>query len=306
LGQNDRVRQLAGHRATARLLDLTGSVGAVVAVLDIAPSPAVPRRGTVLLVPGYTGTKEDFAPLLDPLADRGHRVVTMDQPGQYESVGPDDAAAYSVQWLGAVVRAVAAALLAEDHAREDGRAGGTAHLLGHSFGGLVAREAVIGAPELFRSLVLLGSGPAAIGGSRKDRMTYIEPLLENGGMPAVYEAAEQLARLDPSWQAAPAELQAFLKTRFLASSGHGLKGMGDALLTEPDRVEELRAVGLPMLVCHGEHDDAWLPVTQAAMAQRLGARHEVIPGAVHSPAVEAPEPTVTALAGFWADVEKPR
>jgi pimeloyl-ACP methyl ester carboxylesterase len=299
------VRQLASHRALARRLDLTDETGSVVAILDTPPSPAVPRRGTVLLVPGYTGTKEDFAPILDPLAARGHRVVTMDQPGQYESPGPDDPAAYNVYWLGAVVRAVAAALLAEDHAAEDGRAGGSVHLLGHSFGGLVAREAVIGAPELFRSLVLLGSGPAAIGGSRKDRMTYIEPLLETGGMLAVYEAAEQLARLDPSWQAAPPELQAFLKTRFLASSGHGLKGMGDALISEPDRVDELRAAGLPMLVCHGEHDDAWLPVTQADMAERLGARHEVVPGAMHSPAVEAPEPTVAVLAGFWADVETP-
>ncbi|MDQ1675447.1 MAG: hypothetical protein QOC93_591 [Actinomycetota bacterium] len=297
------VRQLARHRARTRRLDLTDETGNIVAILDTPPAPAVPRRGTVLLVPGYTGTKEDFAPLLDPLADLGHRVVTMDQPGQYQSAGPDDPAAYNVYWLGAVVRAVAAALLAEDHAAEDGRAAGTVHLLGHSFGGLVAREAVIGAPELFRSLVLLGSGPAAIGGSRKDRMTYIEPLLESGGMLAVYEAAEQLARLDAGWQAAPAELQAFLKTRFLASSGYGLKGMGDALLTEPDRVEELRATGRPVLVCHGEHDDAWLPGTQAEMATRLGARHEVIPGAMHSPAVEAPEPTVPVLAGFWADVE---
>jgi pimeloyl-ACP methyl ester carboxylesterase len=79
--------------------------------------------------------------------------------------------------------------------------------------------------------------------------------------------------------------------------------MGDALLTEPDRVEELKAVGLPLLVCHGEHDDAWLPVTQAAMARRLGARHEVITDAVHSPAVEAPESTVEVLAGFWKDVD---
>jgi pimeloyl-ACP methyl ester carboxylesterase len=79
--------------------------------------------------------------------------------------------------------------------------------------------------------------------------------------------------------------------------------MGDALLTEPDRVDELRAAGLPLLVSHGEHDDAWLPVTQRKMAERLGSRHEVIAGAVHSPAVEAPAETVEVLASFWADVE---
>jgi pimeloyl-ACP methyl ester carboxylesterase len=190
---------------------------------------------------------------------------------------------------------VAAALAADG--------GGPVHLLGHSFGGLVTREAVIAEPDLFRSLVLLGSGPAAIGGERKDRMAYLEPLLRHGGMPAVYAAVEELAKLDPTWSASPAELREVLRVRFLASSGPGLKGMGDALLAEPDRVDELAAVGLPLLVCHGEHDDAWLPATQAAMARRLRARHEVVAGAVHSPAVEAPADTVAVLSDFWADVE---
>ena len=43
-----------------------------------------------------------------------------------------------------------------------------------------------------------------------------------------------------------------------------------------------------MLVAHGEADDAWLPHVQADMAQRLGARHEVINNSIHSPAVENP------------------
>jgi pimeloyl-ACP methyl ester carboxylesterase len=284
------VKQLAAHRATPRRLEVAH---AVVAVLDTPAAPEVPRRGTALLVPGYTGTKEDFAAILDGLADQGYRVVAMDLPGQYESVGPDDAATYTVSWLGTVVRGVAAAL-----AREESHA---VHLVGHSFGGLVTREAAIAEPTLFRSLTLLCSGPAAIGGSRKDRMAYVEPLLAAGGMQAVYDALESLARLDPTWSASPAELREFLRVRFLASSGPGLKGMGDALLTEPDRVDELRAAGLPLMVCYGENDDAWMPATQAAMAERLGARREVIPGSAHSPAVEEPQATVKALAAFWND-----
>jgi pimeloyl-ACP methyl ester carboxylesterase len=282
------VRQLARHRAETRRLSVAE---AVLAVLDTPAAPDVPRHGTALLVPGYTGTKEDFAPVLDGLADHGHRVVAMDQPGQYESVGPDDPAAYTVTWLGSVVRAVAATF------------GEPVHLLGHSFGGLVVREAAIADPALFRSVTLLGSGPAALGGPRKDRMAYLGPLLEAGGMQAVYEGVEQLARMDPTWSASPAELREFLRVRFLASSGPGLQGMGDALLNEPDRVDELRATGLPLLVCHGEHDDAWVPATQEAMARRLGSRHEVIAGAAHSPAVEAPEDTLEVLTRFWRDTE---
>jgi pimeloyl-ACP methyl ester carboxylesterase len=38
------------------------------------------------------------------------------------------------------------------------------------------------------------------------------------------------------------------------------------------------------------------------MAHRLGARHEVIPGAIHSPAIENPPRTVEVLLDFWASV----
>ena len=63
---------------------------------------------------------------------------------------------------------------------------------------------------------------------------------------------------------------------------------------------ELGAIGLPILVAHGEADDAWLPHVQAEMAQRLGARHEVINNSIHSPAVENPPRTLEVLLDFWA------
>ncbi|OMQ16391.1 alpha/beta hydrolase, partial [Modestobacter sp. VKM Ac-2676] len=40
---------------------------------------------------------------------------------------------------------------------------------------------------------------------------------------------------------------------------------------------------------------------QAEMAERLGARHEVIPQAVHSPAIENPARTLAVLLDFLAD-----
>ena len=51
------------------------------------------------MVAGYTGSKEDFAPLLAPLSASGYRVVAIDQRGQYESPGPDDPSRYSVAEL---------------------------------------------------------------------------------------------------------------------------------------------------------------------------------------------------------------
>ncbi len=254
-----------------------------VAVLDAGDGPAV------LFVPGYTGTKEDFALLLPLLAEAGVRAVAMDLPGQYETPGPDDPAAYTPETLSRAVLAVAAQL-------------DRPHLVGHSFGGLVSRAAVIADRVAVRSLVLMGSGPSAIGGDRRERMAALEPVLAAGGMPAVYEALESIAAADPTWAAMPVEQRAFLRRRFLAGSAAGLQGMGDALRAERDRVAELEAAGLPMLVLYGEHDDAWPPAVQAAMAERLGAPTVVIADAIHSPAAQQPAATARALLDFWAEV----
>src|SRR3954454_8558825 len=282
----DDLRQLAAHDAAPVVL--AGRSGPL-AALDTgsAEGPAV------LLVAGYTGSKEDFAPLLSPIADAGLRAVAIDQRGQFESPGPEDPAGYTIAELAADIRTVARQL------REE--LPGPLHLLGHSFGGLVARAAVLAEPALFDSLTLLGSGPARITGPRAELLQHLSPLLEAGGVQLVNDTLEQLAMTDPRAQAVPAPTREFLTRRFLANSAAGLRGMADAMLAEPDRVAELAATGVPVLVAHGIADDAWSPAVQADMARRLGARHEVIRHAVHSPAIENPADTLRALLSFWAD-----
>ncbi|SDC04513.1 Lysophospholipase, alpha-beta hydrolase superfamily [Geodermatophilus telluris] len=283
----DDLRQLADHDATPRTL--SGRAGPLAALDTGGPG----ARGTVLMVAGFTGSKEDFAPLLAPLAADGFRVVAIDQRGQYESPGPDDPAAYAVAELAADVLAVASVLAGET---------GPPHLLGHSFGGLVARAAVLADPTAFRSLTLLGSGPAALTGPRVALLDHLGPLLDAGGVELVSDTLEQLAMTDPRAQAVPAPTRAFYTRRFLRNTAAGLRGMADAMTTEPDRVAELAATGVPVLVAHGEADDAWPPRVQADMAARLGARHEVVPRAVHSPAVENAPHTLRVLESFWSSV----
>ncbi len=276
------MRQLAPHHAAARLLDLPSGR---VAALDAVPAGA--PVATVLMLPGFTGSKEDFAPLLDPLAADGYRVVAVDLPGQYQSPGPDDRDAYAVDRLAAVVNEVAGTLP------------GPVHLLGHSFGGLVARAAVLAEPARYRSLVLLCSGPAGIDGGRRERMARLEPYAAQG-MAALQAAMEREAAADPGYAAVPRQLRDFLRTRLLESSLPGLFGMGEALLTEPDRVAKLRETGVPVLVAFGAADDAWDPAVQRDMATRLGAPVAVIDRAGHSPAVEHPAGTLAALRPFWS------
>jgi pimeloyl-ACP methyl ester carboxylesterase len=283
----DDLRQLAAHDATPRTF--AGGAGPL-AALDTGGDG---EAGTVLMVAGYTGSKEDFAPLLAPLRAAGHRVVAVDQRGQYESPGPDDPARYSVAELGADLLRVARVLADET---------GVPHLLGHSFGGLVARAAVLADASAFRSLTLLGSGPGRLVGPRAELLDHLGPLLERGGVALVHETLEQLSMTDPKAQAVPAPTRAFYARRFLANSAAGLRGMADAMTSEPDRVAELAGTGTPVLVAHGVADDAWTPAAQADMARRLGARHVVIAGSIHSPAVENPPETLAALLDFWTSV----
>lgn len=250
----------------------------------LVAEPAEPRS-TVLLVPGYTGSKEDFRLLLQPLARAGHRVVALDQRGQFQSPGTTDPADYTAASLGADLLAVVDRL-------------GPVHLVGHSLGGLVSRAAALARPAAFRSLVLMSSGPAGLTGPRVDVLPLMRPLLEQG-MPTLVEAYDALNAADQRWLALDASTQGFLRDRMVASSAHALLGMADALVGEPDRVAELRATGLPVLVLHGDADDAWTPALQTEMARRLKAAHVVVPGAAHSPAVEAAGPTAAALLAFW-------
>jgi pimeloyl-ACP methyl ester carboxylesterase len=177
--------------------------------------------------------------------------------------------------------------------------GGRIRLLGHSFGGLVTRAAVIAEPSTFASLVLLSSGPADLGGARRVTMQELEPVLAAAGLPGVYAAMQAAEQGDAGFVPPPPDIAEFLERRFLGGTPEMLQGMADALRQEPDRVEELSATGVPVLVLHGVDDDAWPPAAQQEMARRLGARYVVLPDAAHSAAVENPAAAVSALLDFW-------
>jgi pimeloyl-ACP methyl ester carboxylesterase len=244
----------------------------------------------VLLVPGWTGSKEDFGPILEPLGEAGYLVTAVDLRGQFRSPFRPDGD-YSPIALGNDLRLAAAAL------------GGGVHLLGHSFGGLVARAAVLADPDQFRSLVLLDSGPAGIDDGRRERLDLMRPVLAQHGLAAVYQALVQLDASEPGYKPPSEEEARFMRERFLASDPQALIGMAEALIDEPDLVADLAAADLPILVVCGADDDVWSPQIQAGMARRLGAPYTVIADAAHSPAVENPTATVATLVEFWRSAE---
>ncbi len=244
-------------------------------------------------MPGYTGSKEDFIPVLGELASAGRRVVAADSRGQYQTPGPDDPDAYDPRELGADVAALFAAI--------DGT-----HLLGHSFGGLIAREAVLGGCKP-ASLTLLSSGPSALGGQRAEDLLATLNYLDGTATADLGAKVAEIwhGRLRPQAVAAGAAgpVLAFLEERMLANNPTGLVTMATHLLKAEDKTAELAARGVPAFVLYGEEDDAWPSALQRDMASRLDAEHMCIPGAAHNPSVEAPASTAHALSSFWYGAE---
>ncbi|WP_441250370.1 alpha/beta fold hydrolase [Kitasatospora sp. McL0602] len=259
--------------------------------------PAGPAKGTALLVPGFTGSKEDFIALLEPLALAGYRVVAVDQRGQYETGGPADQAAYAVGELAEDVLALTAALRGPGGPGELG-GDGLLHLLGHSFGGQVVREAVLraGGELPWSSLTLLSTGPGAIDPSEAARTKLLVDALASMDLESIWQIMQQM---DEGAPALRPEIADFLHRRWLANLPEALIAMGSHLISAPDRVGELAAVPLPKLVLSGIRDYAWPVEEQSAMAERLGADRVVIVDAAHSPNAEQPAETAAALAGFW-------
>ncbi|MEU7208313.1 alpha/beta hydrolase [Streptomyces sp. NPDC044989] len=268
------------------------------AVVDSPVADGVAPKGVVVMLPGFTGSKEDFTLLHRPLGARGYRTVAVDGRGQYESAGPEhDEAAYARPELARDVLAQVAAL------------GTRVHLVGHSLGGQIARAAVLLDQAPFLSLTLMSSGPARISESQRQRVKLLRDALATMTMAEVWDVMQAMGPPEEAGAApAPAhgpEDPVRLRDRWLGTRPAQLLATGHQLCTEPDRVAELAAVPLPFHVLSGAYDDTWPVPLLDEMAVRLDARRTVVAGAEHSPNTDQPLPTARALADFWDDHPTP-
>lgn len=253
-------------------------------VIDVDPGTG---RPPVVLLHGWTGSKEDFLPVIDALAaDR--RVLVPDLPGHGTSPPAPDGDYGLSAHVGWVLQLLA-----------DRGVAGEVHILGHSHGGLVAQRVAYFAAHRIASLVLVGTGLGALGDESRESVVRIARIARAEGVEAAWAATEALDEGEP-----PDPRQAFVRRRFLQMRPEAIVGVAANLVTAMPLGAFLRGIDFPVLVCHGAGDVAWLPHEQRRLAQRIaGARYAVVPDALHSPAVENPTGLLGLVRPFLADAD---
>jgi pimeloyl-ACP methyl ester carboxylesterase len=214
-------------------------------------------RPRVLFVHGSVVNGDVTWVAQQPLAERFELVIPNRRgfpPGpDVESVDYDDEAVWLDQFL----------------------APGT-HLVGHSYGGVIALLAAARRPELLCSLTVVE--PPALAVAR--------------GNPVADEYAAASALL---WEDGPRELEAFLRGFLAAVNAPAPRGGFSPALLQGARtlrverypwtaeipLDELAVTSFPKLVVSGGHSPAF-DVVCDVLEERLGAERAVLPGAGHA------------------------
>ena len=240
--------------------------------------PAGKKKADVVLVHGFTGSKEDFSEIAPLIAESGFRVLTFDNRGQNDSSHSKRSDGYSMPSLGLDVIEIANHFQFENP-----------HLLGHSFGGLIAQQAVTIKPGQWASLTLMCSGPGG-------RSSWLDdPQFQNLNNETKAEIWEKILEKD---RLGNVKFDLW-KKRWLASDADSTMIYRDHLIRQPSLISEIAKLGIRSHVIYGENDDAWPLKDQDEMANQLRAKLTILPNCGHCPNEENPELLSRELIAFW-------
>lgn len=171
-------------------------------------------------------------------------------------------------------------------------------ILGTSFGGRVALETALAAPERVRGLVIIGSGPGPVadvraGWRRSER-------IRGGEMEAVAAEMGEMIAHEPGPNG-PAARQAFIDMCHTVGA-EVMARQSDALAKRVDRRPRLAEIACPALMLWGAHDQFSPAADGLAMSIRVPrGRYVELAACGHFPALEYPEETASAISHWMQD-----
>lgn len=174
-----------------------------------------------------------------------------------------------------------------------------AHVVGHSFGTIIAQHLAEQSPALVRSLALFGAMAEPPQGLR-DVMTARAPLAREQGMFGIAEGTSEFSLSASTKQAQPVTV-AYLRESIGAQDAEGYARNCEALSAATSaRLELIRC---PTLIVNGDEDQVTVLSGARHLAERLpNARVEVFSRCGHWPMFERPAESQRALRDFLQSV----
>lgn len=240
----------------------------------------------VLMIPGITGSKEDFSRVGPILGASGYRAWSIDLAGQYESypAGPDASGKWSPAMHIADIEAILRHL-------------GPAHVVGYSFSAVLVQKIAVDNPELIRSMSLQSTPPTSGDGFRK--MRVVGPLA--WAVPSKVGSTGLLIGLHANINRVDPNRAKFVRYRLRYTVPQSVHDAIDAMRHVPNFDAELRKSKIPIMTAAGS-EDLWALRHHRAFAKRIGAEmHSYRAG--HAPSETAPEEFSADLLDFFQRAE---
>jgi proline iminopeptidase len=266
----------------------------------------VPRRGTVLTLHGGPGATHDYLLPLADLSASGYRVVFYDQLGCGRSEVPGSKVLFTVERYTEEVDAIRRALGL-----------GRVHLIGSSWGGLLALSVARSYPSALRSLVTIGGladvpfAEGEMGRLRRRLPAWAQRALAHfdasgrSDDPAYVRACDlfyhrHLCRLDP-W---PAELTHSLQLTARRPVYPTMNGPNEFTITGTirywDMSRDLAKIRVPTLVTGGRFDEVTPAVARQIHRGIPGSESVTFARSSHTPFWEERERFMRVVGDFLA------
>jgi L-proline amide hydrolase len=265
----------------------------------------------LLCLHGGPGAAHDYLESLDAMADTGRRVIYYDQLGCANSATPSNPSMWTVELYVEEVDAVRDALGLE-----------RLHLLGQSWGGMLAMEYALTQPRGMASLIIASSPASMIqwvqeaNRLREELSPEVQQTLlkhEEAGTtdsPEYQDAMMEfyrrhVCRIDPM----PEYVQrTFQKLDENPEVYHTMNGPSEFHVTGTlktwDIIDRLGEIRVPTLITSGRYDEA-TPAIAGTIHQRIpGSKWVLFEESSHMAHAEEPERYMKELDGFLSEVEK--